>query len=104
MTETPDDEDEQTDGSGYVHRPSGEPPRKLETDEQSFGWRGWVLVAVLVLSFLIIPWTLIGFSTVQGSVAALGLPWRDTFLVVPMIPAVLLGLVGVWTALRARGS
>jgi hypothetical protein len=35
-------------------------------------------------------------------ISSLGLSWRDTYLAVPMVPAILLGAVGVWTALRAR--
>lgn len=104
MTETPPtDGDSEEDGDEtYVHRPSGEPPQKLETEEQSFGWRGWVVVGVLVLSFLVVPWALILLPTAQGTVAGLGMSWRDTYLVVPLLPALLLGLVGVWTALRSR--
>ena len=64
-------------------------------DDQAFGWRGWLLVGVLVVSFLVIPilvtlrpiW-LVGF--------------RTTYLVLPMIPAVLLGAVAVWSAVNSR--
>lgn len=87
---------------GYVHRPSGEPPRNPEVSDDDFGWRGWVLVAVIVFSFLLAPWALILVPSVQSQVAAVGLSWRDTFLVVPLLPALLLGAVGVWTALAAR--
>ena len=86
----------------YVHRPSGEPPRKAEATDDEFGWRGWVLVGVLVFSFLLVPWALILLPTAQSGVSALGLSWRDTYLAVPMLPALLLGAVGVWTALHAR--
>jgi hypothetical protein len=85
----------------YVHRPSGEPPRKPEADE-AFGLRGWVLVGVIVVSFLIVPWSLILLSSAPGTLASIGLPWRETFLVVPLVPALVLGVVGVWTALAAR--
>lgn len=94
--------DNEESGEGYVHRPSGEPPRKLETTDDSFGWRGWVLVGVLVLSFLVIPWALILLPTARGALAGVGLPWRETYLVAPLIPALVLGIVGVWTALHAR--
>ncbi|MFB6188747.1 MAG: hypothetical protein ABEI57_02585 [Halapricum sp.] len=87
---------------GYVHRPSGEPPRKPEATDGAFGWRGWVLVGLLVVSFLVIPWALILLPTAQGDVAGLGLSWRDTYLVVPTVPALVLGAAGVWTALHAR--
>lgn len=97
--ESTDDEED-----GYVHRPSGEPPRKLAAEEQSFGWRGWVLVGALVVSFLVVPWALILLPTAQGTVTGLGLSWRDTYLVVPLVPAVVLGLLGVWTALKSRSA
>lgn len=96
-------EDPDADGDdAYVHRPSGEPPRKAEATDDDFGWRGWVLVAVLVFAFLLVPWALILLPTAQSGVAGIGLSWRDTYLVVPLIPALLLGVVGVWTALAAR--
>lgn len=85
----------------YVHRPSGEPPRKPAADDE-FGWRGWVVVAVLVFAFLLVPWALILLPTAQSGIGALGLSWRDTYLALPMIPALLLGALGVWTALAAR--
>lgn len=90
------------DDDTYVHRPSGEPPRKAEARDQEFGWRGWVLVGVLVVSFLVVPWLLILAPSAQAGVGALGLSYRDTYLVVPLLPALVLGVVGVWTALRAR--
>lgn len=86
----------------YVHRPSGEPPRKLDADDEAFGWRGWVLVGMLIVAFLVVPWSLILLPGARGSLGLLGLTWRDTYLVVPLLPAVLLGLAGVWTALRSR--
>lgn len=94
--------DEQHGEDTYVHRPSGEPPRKAPTDEQSFGWQGWLLVAAIVFAFLVAPWALILLTSVQGAVADIGLGYRNTFLVVPLLPAFVLGLLGAWTALRAR--
>ena len=90
------------DDDTYVHRPSGEPPRKAAATDDDFGWRGWVLVVVLVFSFLVVPWALILLPSAQSGVSALGLSWRDTYLALPMIPALVLGALGVWTALHAR--
>jgi len=90
------------DEEGYVHHPSGEPPREGPVEDRSFGWRGWLLVGALVVAFLVIPWALIVLPPVQRGVTALGLPLRDAYLVVPLVPALVLGLLGVWTALRAR--
>ncbi|QSG12730.1 putative membrane protein [Halapricum desulfuricans] len=81
----------------YVHRPEAS-----TGSEREFGWRGWLLVGALVISFLVVPWVLILFSSAREAVAAVGLPWRETFLVVPLIPAVGLGVLGVWAALAAR--
>ena len=92
------------DDDTYVHRPSGEPPRKPEATDDDFGWRGWLLVAVLVVSFLVVPWALILLPSAQSGVSALGLSWRDTYLALPMIPALVLGAMGVWTALHARSE
>lgn len=92
--------DETDEEEGYVHRPSGEPRRPGTAEE--FGWRGWILVGVLVASFLIVPWSLILLSSAPDTLADIGLPWRETFLIVPLIPALVLGVVGVWTALAAR--
>lgn len=95
-------EERSVETGGHLDRPSGEPPRKAETVEQEFGWRGWVLVFALVVSFIVVPWSLILFPPARGGLAGLGLPFRDAYLVVPLIPALGLGVLGVWTAIRAR--
>lgn len=58
-----------------------------------------VITAVLALSFIVIPGYI---SLVAGSsgLSSLGLTWFDTYFALPMIPAVVLGAIGVWTALR----
>lgn len=88
-----DDSDER-----YVHRPTASSPES----EREFGWQGWMLVGALVISFLVVPWALILISSAREAIAAVGLPWRETFLIVPLIPALGLGVLGVWTALAAR--
>jgi hypothetical protein len=55
----------------------------------------WLLVAVLAVCGLGAPAYL--YWVGPGS---FGLGYRDTFLAVQMIPAILMGLVGVWTAVR----
>jgi hypothetical protein len=70
-------------------------------DEQEFDWRGWVLVGVIVLSFLVAPAIILAVPYAGGTLAALGLTWRDTFLVVPLIPALALGVAAVWATARA---
>ncbi|QSG15759.1 hypothetical protein [Halapricum desulfuricans] len=87
-----------TDGERYVHRPDA----SAGDADSDFGWRGWVLVGAVVVSFLLVPWTLILLSSARDAVAAVGLPWRETFLIVPLVPALGLGVLGVWAALAAR--
>jgi len=56
--------------------------------------RGWVLVAAVVLSFFVIP----GIVLVRPP----GLPFEVALLILPLLPAVLLGAVAVW-AMADRG-
>lgn len=97
MTADPDE-----DGSGYVHRPDGRPGRP--DDERGFDWRGWVLVGTVAFAFLVAPGALLVLPSVQAQVAALGLSMRDAYLTLPLVPAILLGAVAVWSAVRSRAS
>lgn len=95
------DADHETDANGdsrYVHRPSGEPVAP-DTDRR-FDWRGWLLVATIAVSFLVVPGLILASP---AYVTALGLSLRDAYLTLPLIPAFLLGAVAVWSALRSRG-
>jgi hypothetical protein len=38
----------------------------------------------------------------RSAVASVGLSLRDTYLVLPLLPAFLLGAVAVWSAVRSR--
>lgn len=93
-------ESEPSESDAYVHRPSGEPPDA--SAERTFGWRGWVLVAALVFAFLVVPVALLALPHARSFVANLGLTWWDAYLVLPLAPAVLLGVVAVWSAVRSR--
>ena len=55
----------------------------------------WLVVAVLLVSGILAPAFLYFVDP-----TAFGLNYRDTYLAVPMIPAILLGAIGVWTAVR----
>ena len=66
------------------------------------GVQVWIVLGALLLAFLIAPWALILFPTVQNSVRMFGLSFRDAYLIVPLIPAIGLGALGVWTALKSR--
>jgi hypothetical protein len=79
-----------------------ETPATAESVEESFGWRGWVLVGAVVVSFLVIPWTIVLLPRVQGFLASLGLGLREAYLVLPMVPAVGLAVIAVWAALADR--
>jgi ABC-type glycerol-3-phosphate transport system permease component len=64
--------------------------------------RGWALVAAIVLAFLVLPGAVVFLPTARAGISALGLTLRDAYLVVPLVPALGLGVVAVWSALRAR--
>ena len=83
------------DGEGATY-PSHAPP----SDE--FGWEGWVVVGVLIFSFLVVPPAIIYLPEAQDVVRSLGLTLRDAYLALPMVPAILLGATAVWAAVRHR--
>jgi len=64
-----------------------------ETDE-GFGQQGWLLVAGVVVCFLVIPGVI---YLKPAAPAGFGLPFLATFLVLPLVPAVVLGLLAVWS-------
>lgn len=94
--------DGRTDG-GYVHRPDGteEPASDASTAEGGFGRQGWLLVVVVVLSFLVVPGSIYLFP---GIPASFGLPYIAAFLALPMLPALVLGLTAVWTMTAATNG
>lgn len=85
-----------SDDGGYVHRPDGadtDTDASAE-DEQEFGRRGWVLVAVLVVSMLVVPGIIYLYPAGPGN---LGFPFLAAMLALPMLPALLLGVTAVWS-------
>ncbi|MES3162369.1 MAG: hypothetical protein PPP55_12505 [Halorubrum sp.] len=96
---------------GYVHSPS-EPTTSTTdgdghaSDERAeaaaepdgFGREGWALTGVLLTCVLVIPGVIYAYPYVAGS---FGLTFFGTYLVLPLIPAVLLGLVAVWSMTAA---
>lgn len=80
---------------------SGAYPTQAPTAEE-FGWEGWLLVAVLIFSFLVVPPAIVLLPEARGVVASLGLTMRDAYLALPMVPAILLGATAVWAAVRHR--
>jgi hypothetical protein len=71
---------------------------------EGLGWRGWVLVGGLVVAMVLVPWALVFLPAIQGFVESIGLGLRDAYLVLPMLPALGLGLLAVWAAIRSRQS
>jgi|GEM_PF-478535 len=90
------------EGSGGPD-PSASTPTAVESKSgEGLGWRGWVLVAALIVAMVLVPWALVFLPEMQGFVESLGLGLRDAYLVLPMIPAVGLGFLAVWAAVRSR--
>ena len=95
---------QRTDGEeGYVHRPGHGAGmtedagwRHPDAVEREFDWRGWVLVAVMGFAFVIAPLAVYVIATNAGA----GLPWRLTLVALPLVPALLLGVVAVWATTR----
>ncbi|MFB6117855.1 hypothetical protein [Halosegnis sp.] len=68
--------------------------------DREFGWRGWLLVAWLFISLLVVPSVLFYLPRAGAFTASLGLGYRDAFLVLPLLPALGLGLLAVWATTR----
>lgn len=105
-----------SDTDGYVHRadettrdgPAGDEPtadsphpERTEPEPAGFGARGWFLVAAVVLSVLVVPGVVYLFPALPADA---GLPFIAAMLVLPMLPAVLLGLTAVWSMTAAVGD
>ena len=95
-------EAEDAEVDGYVHKPdgpadgesAGTDPYTGKAEGEGFGSQGWVLVAGVIVCFLVIP----GYIYLNPTAPAeIGWTFFATFLVLPFIPAVLLGLLAVWS-------
>jgi hypothetical protein len=75
----------------------GEKPRG---EDREFGARGWALVGMLFLAFGVIPMTIFFIPRAQWLLTTIGLGYRDAFLVLPLLPALLLGAMAVWATTR----
>lgn len=71
------------------------------TDEANddLGRAGWALVAVVVLAFLVVPGIIYLRPTAPGE---LGFRFLAAMLVLPFLPAVLLGATAVWSLAVGR--
>jgi len=103
-SEADGDARESTDG-GYVHVPSegggsdgADPAVSVsEPEADGFGRKGWALTAVLFTCVLVIP----GLSTYTRTRRGARVLVFATYLALPLIPAVLLGAVAVWSMTAA---
>ena len=77
---------------------TGEAPTDAEAEaeppEEGLGRSGWVLVAAVVVAVLVIP-GMVYLWPAGGRV--FGATYRTAMLVLPMIPALILGLIAVWS-------
>jgi hypothetical protein len=99
-----------TDG-GYVHAPEGEsggadgtgPSESAgrEPAADGFGREGWALTAALFVCAIVIPGIIYAYPYAAGW---FGLPFFATYLVLPLVPALLLGLVAVWSMTAATAD
>ncbi|ELZ45252.1 hypothetical protein C463_06512 [Halorubrum californiense DSM 19288] len=105
-----------TDG-GYVHVPGtddgadatdsggdGSRDPAVDADEPTadgFGRRGWALTAAIFVCALVIPGIIYVYPYAAGW---FGLPFFATYLALPLVPALLLGLVAVWSMTAATAD
>lgn len=69
-------------------RPNRPPPA------DRFGRHGWVLLGALAMALVVAPAVIY--------VRTPAIPFEVAFLIVPLLPAGLLAIVAVWSAVRAR--
>jgi hypothetical protein len=114
-SETDADADATADGTtdgGYVHVPEGDgresdetvDPEASTTEEPAadgFGRKGWALTAAIFVCALVIPGIIYAYPYAAGW---FGLPFFATYLALPLVPAVLLGLVAVWSMTAATAD
>ncbi|MFW5974224.1 MAG: hypothetical protein ACOCPZ_02445 [Natrialbaceae archaeon] len=81
-------------------RQTGRPEQVASAEE--IDWRGWLLVGLVFVCFLVIPAMVLYLPQAQGFLGSLGLSLRQAYLALPMIPAIVLGVVAVWAALRTQ--
>ncbi|MEF8779331.1 MAG: hypothetical protein V5A46_01460 [Haloferacaceae archaeon] len=70
-------------------------------EDADLGRTGWLLVGVVFVAFLGIPGAIYLYPVLGGS---FGLPFLTTYLVLPLLPAVGLGIIAVWTLTATEGS
>jgi len=85
------------ESDAYVHTPEDEPDVDTaateKSDESGDDAEGTVLLVAIVLATLVIP----GIIYLYPALLADQVPFLVAMLVLPFIPAVLLGVVAVWS-------
>ncbi|AGB15289.1 hypothetical protein Halru_0662 [Halovivax ruber XH-70] len=97
-----------SDDEGYVHDPATFDEAGERTDDESdstltgvhptsvdrtFGWRGWVLVGIIVLAFIVAP---AGIYLLPPGAEG----YRFALILFPLFPALLLAAGAVWATTR----
>lgn len=92
-----------SDEGGYVHDPAAfdedgertesaaDPPHPDAVDRE-FDWRGWTVVGMIVVTFIVAPAAITFWPPNVG--------YRFALLSLPLFPAVLLALTAVWGTTR----
>jgi len=100
-THDPDAFDEDGEYVGGDEEPDGEADGATavhpEEADREFDWRGWTLVAAILFAFVVAPGIIYLYPRV-GPV--LGLTFYDTYLALPMVPAIVLAALAVWATTR----
>lgn len=92
---------QESDDDGYVHAPDdGAQGAKPRGTEREFGLRGWLLVAWLLVALVVVPAVLFYIPQAGTFTKSIGLGYRDAFLVLPLVPALVLGVLAVWATTR----
>ena len=76
----------------------------VDADEPAadgFGRKGWALTAAIFTCALVIPGIIYVYPYAAGW---FGLPFFATYLALPLVPALLLGLVAVWSMTAATAD
>lgn len=82
-------------GDGYERVDDADADDEPSTDaDADLGRAGWVLVAVVVVAFLVVPGIIYVRPTAPGE---LGFRFLAAMLVLPFLPALLLGVTAVWS-------
>ncbi|MDQ2049952.1 hypothetical protein RBH26_05595 [Natronolimnohabitans sp. A-GB9] len=97
-----------SDDGGYVHDPTAfdddgdrtesadeewlERPIHPEEADREFDWRGWVVVGMIVLTFIVAPIAITFWPPGVGYYVAL--------IILPLFPAFFLAVTAVWATTR----